>query len=103
MYMIPREKGSRSRGNVTNLADVRQARALTESMVDEQSTINTQSAEQSTLMADEPGDKSTDGSHGNRRFDAEKVARIKAAIAAGKYKIDAYRVANRFIEHDRNQ
>lgn len=41
--------------------------------------------------------------HGNRRFDAEKVARIKAAIAAGEYEIDPSRIADKFIEHDRNQ
>ena len=38
----------------------------------------------------------------NRRFDAEKVARLKAAIADGRYSIDASRVADRFIEHERN-
>jgi len=38
----------------------------------------------------------------NRRFDAEKVARIKAAIADGSYKIDASSIANKFIEHERN-
>jgi len=38
----------------------------------------------------------------NRRFDAEKVARLKAAIAEGRYKIDPGRVADRFIEHERN-
>jgi len=91
--MIPREKGSRGRNNVTHLADVRQARALVESNVDEQSTH----------FADELHDQDNDDRHGNRRFDAVKVARIKAAIAAGEYKIDAGRVADKFIEHDRNQ
>lgn len=91
--MIPREKGSRGRNNVTNLADVRQAKALAESKVDEQDTV----------VADKPGGQENHDPHGNRRFDAEKVARIKAAIAAGEYKIDASRVADRFIEHDRNQ
>ena len=38
----------------------------------------------------------------NRRFDAEKVARLKAAIAEGRYEIDPTRVAERFIEHERN-
>ena len=91
--MIPREKGSRSRSNVTNLADVRQSRALAQAMVDEQVA----------KMTSEACDKPTDDRHGNRRFDAEKVARIKAAIAAGDYKVDANRVAEKFIEHDRNQ
>ena len=93
MYMIPREKGSRSRNNVTNLAEVRQSRALAKAMVDEQVA----------KLTNEADDKQTDDRHGNRRFDAEKVARIKAAIAAGEYRIDANRVAEKFIEHDRNQ
>ena len=37
----------------------------------------------------------------NRRFDTEKVERIKAAIAAGEYKIDYLQVADKFIEHER--
>lgn len=38
----------------------------------------------------------------NRRFDAEKVAHLKAQIDAGRYEIDPYSVADRFIEHERN-
>ncbi len=38
----------------------------------------------------------------NRRFDKEKVARLKAAIADGSYKIDPSSIANKFIEHERN-
>ena len=38
----------------------------------------------------------------NRRFDTEKVERLKAEIAEGRYRIDAARVAERFIEHERN-
>ena len=52
------------------------------------------------------GAKDTGGSvprkPANRRFDAEKVARLKAEIAEGRYSIDASRVADRFIEHERN-
>lgn len=40
--------------------------------------------------------------HANRRFDAEKVARLKAEIAEGRYRIDSESVADRFIEHERN-
>lgn len=39
---------------------------------------------------------------GNRRFDQEKVDRLKAQIADGSYEIDPVRVADKFIEHDRN-
>jgi len=38
----------------------------------------------------------------NRRFDVEKVERLKAEIAEGRYMIDADSVADRFIEHERN-
>jgi flagellar biosynthesis anti-sigma factor FlgM len=37
----------------------------------------------------------------NRRFNKEKVEQIKAAIADGSYKIDAERVADKFIERER--
>lgn len=36
----------------------------------------------------------------NRRFDTEKVERLKAEIAAGQYRIDHERVASKFIEYD---
>ncbi|PID63246.1 MAG: hypothetical protein CSB44_02090 [Gammaproteobacteria bacterium] len=38
----------------------------------------------------------------NRRFDYEKVARLKAEIESGSYMIDTYRVADKLIEHERN-
>ncbi len=39
-------------------------------------------------------------SESNRRFNHEKVARIKAAIANGTYTIDAQRIADKFIEKE---
>ena len=50
----------------------------------------------------EPVSADTSRRHANRRFDAEKVARLKAEIAAGRYQIDSESVADRFIEHERN-
>ena len=38
----------------------------------------------------------------NRRFDTEKVERLKRAIEEGRYEIDPESVADRFIEHERN-
>lgn len=38
----------------------------------------------------------------NRRFDTVKVSRLKDEIAAGRYEIDCWSVADRFIEHERN-
>lgn len=77
-----------NKSNVTNLDDARKARAK----------ANTTQTKTDELPAAESDDR-----HGNRRFDAEKVARLKAEIASGEYKIDASRVADKFIEHDRNQ
>ncbi len=88
--MIPREKHSRS-NNVTDLDEVRKAKAMADTAGDD------------TIELLEEEDKVAANPHGNRRFDAEKVARIKAAIAAGEYNIDPARIADKFIEHDRNQ
>lgn len=86
--MVVKEKNTRGGNNVTNLDEVRQAKAKARE-------------EQASSTSDLDND--SENLHGNRRFDAEKVARIKAAIAAGEYKVDPSRVADRFIEHDRNQ
>jgi len=37
----------------------------------------------------------------NRRFDKEKVDRIKGEIARDEYRIDFLQVADKFIEHER--
>ena len=37
-----------------------------------------------------------------RSFDREKVEKIKAQLAHGEYKIDALKVADMFIEHERH-
>ena len=39
----------------------------------------------------------------NRRFDAVKVERLKREIAEGRYEVDHWSVADRFIEHERNR
>ncbi len=36
----------------------------------------------------------------NRKIDYEKVAKLKAEIEAGSYKIDAARIADKFIERE---
>jgi flagellar biosynthesis anti-sigma factor FlgM len=41
-------------------------------------------------------------SGGGRRFDREKVEKIKAQLARGEYKIDSLKVADMFIEHERH-
>jgi len=93
----------RSTNNVTNLDEVRQARAQATQLAKQAAK---QTATQAIDAHDDINDVLTDTSddrHGNRRFDAEKVARLKAEIASGEYKVDAASVASKFIEHDRNQ
>ena len=72
--MAPTESTTANADNVTNIAAARQARSTTDD-------------------AKVPK---------NRRFDQEKVARLKAAIADGSYQIDPSSIANKFIEHERN-
>lgn len=45
-------------------------------------------------------DKTKSGK-GNRRFDREKVDRLKGEIARGEYRIDYFEVADKYIEHER--
>lgn len=92
--MIPIEKNSRGLNKVTSLDEVR-ARKLAEKANAEQ--LEASGTTDAADSVDNPDP------HGNRRFDAEKVARIKAAIAAGEYEINPSRIADKFIEHDRNQ
>lgn len=37
--------------------------------------------------------------HGNRKFDADKVARIKAQIASGEYEINPSRIVSKIVEN----
>lgn len=85
--MVTTVKNTATKNNVTNLADVRAAK--------------NQAMAESPDIANEP--EAAESEHGNRKFDAAKVARIKAAIASGEYQVDPSRIADRFIEHDRNQ
>jgi len=75
--MAPSESGSAAIDNVTDLAEVRRSK-------------------EAASETGETGAKSK-----NRRFDKEKVERIKAAIADGSYTINAERVADKFIERER--
>jgi flagellar biosynthesis anti-sigma factor FlgM len=75
--MAPKQSNQVSAGNVTDIADARQSKDAVGSV-----------------------ENSTNAK--NRRFDKEKVAKLKAAIADGSYQIDASRIADKFIEHERN-
>ena len=43
------------------------------------------------------------GRTAGRRFDKEKVDKIKSQLARGEYQIDSLRVADLFIEHERHR
>ena len=93
--MAPPEGVPSATATVTDLAAARRDRAR-----------DTESAATTGPRADDTGSRAgaADGTRktANRRFDAEKVARLKAEIAAGRYRVDAESVAERFIEHERN-
>ena len=76
--MTPTESNTAQANNVTDIAAARQART----------TSNSTSSDIEVPK--------------NRRFDKDKVARLKAAIADGSYKIDPSSIADKFIEHERN-
>ncbi len=75
--MAPKQSNRLSASNVTDIADARHSKDATGAM---ESPANAK----------------------NRRFDKEKVAKLKAAIADGSYQINASRIADKFIEHERN-
>ncbi len=77
------ESDTAAADNVTDLAEARRTKAAND--ISNQTPAATKKAKQ-----------------GNRRFDKEKVERIKAEIAAGTYVIDPLRVADKFIEYDRS-
>ncbi|MBX2838820.1 MAG: flagellar biosynthesis anti-sigma factor FlgM [Gammaproteobacteria bacterium] len=81
------KSGSAQADNVTSLDAARRARQAHSSDPPDQSPAST---------------KTASGKHGNRRFNTEKVERLKAAIADGTYEIDALRVADKFIEREGN-
>lgn len=56
-----------------------------------------EASQPSPLPSSQPARKAA-----NRTFDHAKVARLKAEIAGGTYEIDPFRVADKFIEHERN-
>ena len=70
-------------GNVTDIADARNQRASSNVAAKSVGTVKTKPKKTS-----------------NRKFDHEKVASIKAAIANGTYQINAQRIADKFIEQE---
>ncbi len=94
-------------GNVTDIAEARRNRGQAQTDASGQSNAppgDTSLSDGSDLAFERSGDPepAKPAKNGNRRFDREKVERIKAELAEGTYKIDPMRVADKFIEHERN-
>jgi len=78
--MAPSESDAATLDNVTDIATARKSKQASKSP---------------------PGDSASDKKDSsNRKIDYEKVARLKAEIEAGTYKIDAARIADKFIERE---
>lgn len=98
-------KSGKSGNNVTDLQEARKKRERQRSLESasefpqNQAPPETADNSQQDCEGAEP-DKAK-SKVGNRRFDREKVDRIKGEIARGEYKIDYSEVADKFIEHDR--
>jgi len=92
---------------VTNIADARKER-LDKSTIaygrrsgDDPVGSNTRARAEGS--SEQPSVRSVPaGQTSGRRFDKEKVEKIKAQLARGEYKIDSLRVADLFIEHERH-
>ncbi len=84
------ELGTDGGSNVTRLDDVRRTRNPRQEPTEIEKTPDTERSSEDTTPVKR-----------NRRFNQEKVDRLKAAIATGDYEVDAERVAHKFIEHDR--
>ena len=78
--MAPSESDAATLDNVTDISEARKSKQASKSP---------------------PGDEATlDSGTSNRNIDYEKVAKLKAEIEAGNYKIDAARIADKFIERE---
>lgn len=100
-------KSSSASGNVTDIAEARRSRGQAQTDVSGQSNappgnMSDANGSDAALDGDVVSPAAKPDKNSNRRFDREKVERIKAEIAEGTYKIDPMRVADKFIEHERN-
>ncbi|MFK8083265.1 MAG: flagellar biosynthesis anti-sigma factor FlgM [Granulosicoccus sp.] len=101
------DKSESSDAKVTNIADARKERL-------DKSTIaygrrhgdDPTGPNRSAALEDHPNKPNVrpviEGRTSGRRFDREKVDRIKGELARGEYQIDSLRVADMFIEHERH-
>lgn len=101
------DKGESSATNVTDIANARKGRQDMSSIAygrrasDDPGGPNLQA--QVEALKSRPNVRPVrEGRTAGRRFDKEKVDAIKAQLARGDYEIDALKVADLFIEHERH-
>ncbi len=100
-------KGESSANNVTDISNARKVRQDMSSIAygrrhsDDAGGPNL-SAQMEELKGRPSVRPVRDGRTTGRRFDKDKVEAIKARLARGDYEIDALRVADLFIEHERH-
>lgn len=101
------DKSDSSDTKVTNIADARKERLDKSSIAygrrqDDDPTGPNLCARLEDLK-DKPNVRPVRSSQtSGRRFDREKVDKIKDQLARGEYQIDSLRVADMFIEHERH-
>ena len=87
--------------NSGNVTDIAEARRLRESAKGGDTQVNAKSGGDEGAAAPPAQTKAKKAKKsGTRKFNHEKVAAIKAAIANGTYTIDPQRVADKFIEQE---
>lgn len=106
------DKGDSSDAKVTNIADARKERLDKSSIAygrrqgDDPTGANLSAQLEDARLKDLKGKPNVRPVRSNqstgRRFDREKVDKIKAQLERGEYQIDSLRVADMFIEHERH-
>ncbi len=102
------DKGGHSATNVTDIANARKERHDTSSIAYGRRQGDDPGGPNLRAQVDELQNRPNvrpvrDGRTTGRRFDREKVDSIKAQLARGDYEIDALKVADLFIEHERHR
>lgn len=100
------DKSDKVDGNITNIADAREERLIKSPIPYGRRHGDDPVGPEKTAMNGRAGRPDVravkSAATGGRRFDREKVEKIKAQLARGEYKIDSLRVADLFIEHERH-
>lgn len=101
------DKGEGSNSTVTSITDARKERldkssiAYGRRQTDDPGGPNEQAVEEDA--GNRPNVRAVRTARATgRRFDTEKVAKIKSQLERGEYHIDSLKVADLFIEHERH-